>query len=124
MKIKCTKEQMLLMAALAVDASSAMGWGQLHYQARLYTVKDVERCLNDDGIFGGAKFDKRPNEIHIDYLDGRMVKFDAKQDGDSWDFFPDTPNKEYQSWSVNFATWQNLFDTATHPENAKVFGAK
>ena len=97
MKIKCTDEQAIKMATLAVNCASPVGMGFLHYKADDYSDSKIKRYFNG-------------TDIYIDYHDGRMTKFNGKKISDTEWAFPDSTNPEYQSWAMTHPTYQDLFD--------------
>lgn len=101
MLLDVTDEHARKMAAEAVNSSKAVGLGWLHHQP------DMEITSDDIHIVEGR--------ISIDYFQGRMVKFHARKNPqDLWDFNPDEPTPDYQSWCLKYPTWQDLAD-ATKP---------
>lgn len=88
-----TEEQVRNMAALACEASTAVGMGWLHFK-------------------GGQKFDPAMfefdrNGLSLDYVDGRMVKLHVnKFEGGIWSMRD--PDFEYQSWSGTYPTAADL----------------
>lgn len=97
MIIKCTDEQVKQMAAAAINSSRPMGLGFLHYQENTRTKPEELEIIH--------------NSLYIDYYKGRMVKFYARKAGENvWDFTPDEPRSDYQSWVGNYPTYQDLFN--------------
>ena len=86
-RFKATEQQIKEMGAKAVNASSPMGLGSLHF--------------NSASEFKPGDF-KVP--LHADYVQGRMVKLDIQKtdiDGvwQSWSF---PPRSDYQSWAAKY----------------------
>lgn len=94
----CTETIARQMAATAVNASIPVGMGFLHYNPKT-TAKpeDIE-------VFRDA--------ISIDYYEGRMTKFHGRKVTGGWEFTPDIPNREYQSWCIYFKTYEELYQDA------------
>lgn len=118
MILKVTTDEMKKMAVLAINASSPMGMGFLHFKNKEYTMADLENYLKDTGIFGGNAVGKNPKngvtEIQLDYVEGRMCKFHAKKDSDTaWEVWPDQLQYDYQSWKGVYPTWEKLKEAAT-----------
>jgi len=96
MKFKATKQQVLEIAASAVNASIPVGMGLLHYEERDYTPAEMEEFFNK-------------NYLAMDYVHGRMVKMGIE-------FFPDEGVAEindlvhqgYQSWARWYPTVLDL----------------
>lgn len=97
MTIKCTDEQVKKMAAAAINSSRPAGLGFLHHRPKM-KVKPEELTIEYDSLT-------------IDYYQGRMVKFHARKRSEGvWDFTPDEPTSDYQSWIGNYPTYQDLFN--------------
>jgi len=104
MKFKATEEQIKMMAVLACKASKPMGLGHLqhkvHYEflTKQFTVGEV------DDISPG---------MHLDYVQGRMVKLHINRiDEDTWEVRDSQPRPDYQSWCTVFPTYQALVEAA------------
>lgn len=106
MLIKCTEEQVKKMAAAAINSSIPMGLGFLHHDPSMKAKpEDIEIYRNE---FHG-------DTLTIDYYQGRMVKFHArKMSEDTWDFTPEEPTSDYQSWIGNYPTYQDLFNAVAN----------
>lgn len=104
MLIKCTDRQVCMMAAAAVNASKAVGMGQLHY--------DASEVVHADDIMID-----RSGMCYIDYWNGRMVKFYAQKKGEElWDF-AETTKYDYQSWKGEYADYNDLFKQVCEGKN-------
>ena len=99
MILTLTDEQVVEMGKLAVLASSPAGMGFLHYDPRL--TKDA------------IQLDIKRDSLHIDYYQGRMVKFSARRVSDGKWEFSDSINREYQSWIDTYPSYQALADAVT-----------
>ena len=99
MKFTLTDEHVKRMAAAAVNASKAVGMGWMHFdKTATITVDDIHVIPSED-------------LLSIDYYQGRMVKFHARRvKGDVWNFYPDNPTADYQSWVHKYPTWEKLFE--------------
>lgn len=93
--VNLTYEQVIEMAKLAILASRPVGLGFLHYQSDL-KKEDIEIKCSHVGV-------------HIDYFQGRMVKFyaDKLESTGEW-FFPDVTNYEFQSWKSRYDSYREL----------------
>jgi len=98
MEVQLTEEQAKQLAANAINASKPMGMGWLHYTPTSYTLEDAARCISDRGI-------------NIDYFEGRMVKLYVRRNGDMYSFNDGEPRGDYQSWCVEYPTYQALIDS-------------
>lgn len=106
MKVKLTDEQILQLAANAVNAASPMGMGFMHFQEKDYEPNDIKPYINKrlDG-----------DRLLIDYFEGHMTKLSLKQDGEGYWNFPDRdPRSDYQSWCVKYPTYQDLIDSVVN----------
>lgn len=95
--MKLTDEQVIKMAKLAILASVPAGLGWLHADATL-----TEERIDDLEI--------EYNSLYVDYYQGRMVKFQAKKNGDEWTF--GNVHHEYQSWIRKYPTYEALAEAA------------
>lgn len=92
MKFKATKQQIKQIAANAINASTPMGLGVLHYQADTkFTLEDI-----DDA------------QLYFDYVQGRMVKLNIRSLGDDEYEIADNPTPDYQSWCSTYPTTEAL----------------
>lgn len=92
MKFKATKAQVYEMITNAINASSPMGMGFLHFINKTYSIAEIRELVlpNVNGDF------------HIDYFDGRMVKLSIRQDGaDRW-VIMDQFQEDYQSFKNKY----------------------
>lgn len=88
------------MAALAVNASNPMGTGFMHY-----TPKRFQPDQFADSVKG--------TELHLDYVEGRMVKLRLSRDTDGqWKVPEWEPRADYQSWCREYPTYAALADAA------------
>lgn len=89
---------------LAFQASQPMGMGFLHVSAAETQTEDsvYESCNPQD-----------KNEIHTDYVFGRMMKttFKVKED-ETLSVSPKTPRLDYQSWGRKYGTASDLIQAA------------
>ena len=98
MRFRATEKQVKAMAVLAVEASTPMGMGVLHFKA------DQKFSLED--------FEIRHNQLFLDYVQGRMVKLLInKISEDTWEMRDDV-STEYQSWARKYPTPLSLAQAA------------
>ena len=83
------------MAKMAIMASVPVGMGHFHH----------DPSLTEDRI----QFDDFDTEFHIDYYQGRMVKFYVKKINNGWQFH-DKINTEYQSWARAYPSYESLYN--------------
>jgi hypothetical protein len=102
MTINATDEKIIRMGQLAILHSKPMGIGFLHYQPN--------KALTD------YQLEIRHNSLHIDYYEGRMVKFHTQKNVDGWDF-QDEISSEYQSWNSKYNSYQALYEAAVDSLN-------
>lgn len=97
-KFTASDEQIKQLAANAINASTPMGLGILHYNpSQVYQPDDIE--LN------GA--------LPLDYVGGRMVKLWIKKlDGNNYQIHDPAPRIDYQSWAATYSTYQELLASA------------
>lgn len=101
MRFRATDEQVKQLCANVTNASQPVGMGFVHYNAsHIFQPKDFDRQV-------------RPGQmVHLDYVEGRMVKFvlwRAPDDGpDAWKTTPNEPRPEYESWCSTYPTWSQL----------------
>lgn len=95
MKFSATAEQVKAMAANAVNASSPVGLGILHFKAGADAKPD--------------DFEIRSGALHLDYVDGRMVKLHIVSEGepDTWEVYSE-PRPDYQSWAAIYPSNADL----------------
>jgi len=99
MEFKATEAQIKKVAALAVNASSPIGMGVLHYKA--------------DFEFSPSDFEVDETGLHLDYVQGRMVKLNIRRiDGNTYKARDDAPTADYQSWVHKYPTYEALFSAA------------
>lgn len=98
MLIQATDDEVIEMGKLAILASDPMGVGYLHHRPGM-TKDDI------------ADLEIRGNALHIDYYQGRMVKFGARKTPDGWEFM-DSISSEYESWIRDYADYRALHDAA------------
>ncbi len=99
-KFNATKEQVLQIAANAINASIPVGMGYLHFKSKNYTPEELQMEYEAE--------DKRGN-IYLDYFDGRMVKLSIQHLGDnSYATNEGEANIEYQSWARKYPTYEDL----------------
>lgn len=97
MDFKASEAEVKKMVLLAVNSSSPVGMGFLHYERKDYSLDDID-------------FKDISEEIDIDYFRGRMVKLSIKRlhpEGDDWQV-PDHVDPEYQSWSQRYPGYEDL----------------
>ncbi len=95
MKFKATKQQVKEIAANAINASTPMGMGFLHYQA--------------DTKFGPE--DISDEQLYFDYVQGRMVKLSIRDLGNDEYEIADNPTSDYQSWCGIYPTTEDLVNS-------------
>lgn len=96
MKFIATPEQVAQIAANAVNASTPMGLGALHY--------------NQQRQFVAGDFEPDARGLYLDYVEGRMVKLYIRKDetlGNSWELAHE-PRADYQSWAHKYPTNEAL----------------
>ena len=99
MIIKATEEQIIAAACKAIAASCPMGMGFLHYSK-------VDDSPNPEEV----KKYLYPRGIHIDYFNGRMVKFHLQKiDENTWEG-NDRISIDYQSWCLQYPSYERLFE--------------
>jgi hypothetical protein len=101
MKFKASPEQILELKRLAINASSPMGLGFLHYENKEYTADEVKELTEP--------------VPYLDYFNGRMVKLwvNAVRKFPGYFEAPDQdPNPGYQSWVRKYPTWGALLTAA------------
>lgn len=99
LKFKATDKQLMQLAANAVNASTPMGLGVLHYEAgQKYTPIEFQQEVSDHGL-------------DLDYVDGRMVKLWVMRDGDGWRC-AEGVKLDYQSWGTKYPTYRKLLESA------------
>jgi len=114
MKFKATIEQAKQIAVNAVNASSPMGMGFLHFESKNYTANDLNIC--PDYVFDGKVSDKslpfKGDSIDLDYFYGRMVKLymDEIEPG-VWEVPDHEPRSDYQSWAAQYPTYKSLIES-------------
>lgn len=97
MKIRISDESVVTMGKLAVLAASPVGMGMLHFNAGLKF---------DDIKF--SEHESRPEQLSIDYYQGRMTKFFGRKiAGGEWEFSDDI-RSDYQSWCSTFPSYEQL----------------
>lgn len=84
-------DQLKRVVARAVNASSPVGLGLIHYENRDYYPNQFMLDADKD------------KEIYIDYYRGRMVKLLLKRKGDFWEA-EDEIRADYQSWRPTYPT--------------------
>ena len=109
MEFTATEDQVRQIFCNAVNASSPVGMGHLHFEAKDYEPKDIE--IED-------------NTIQADYYEGRMVKLSISkvvgllgETQSAWKItrpnYP--PNPEYQSWAGRYHTLEELVNSVLIP---------
>lgn len=100
MRFIATDEQVKQMGCNAINASTPMGMGVLHYDESVVYTADM--------------FQSGPitTLMHIDYIGGRMVKLSISRDmtlGDHWEVGAGRePTSDYQSWCSKYPTYEDL----------------
>ena len=106
MRFTATDEQVKQMAANAVNASLPMGMGHLHYEISRH-FKATEFSLSET------------DDMHLDYVGGRMVKLNIWRKGiEEWEVRDTKPTPDYQSWCRKYPTYDALLESV----GAKVSG--
>lgn len=111
LKFKATKEQLLKVATLAVNASSAFGMGFMHYVEKDYTEKEVDAVINCGDLFN-MQNKIGDKEFYIDYFRGRMVKLYARKKEDGFFYCENKTKSDYQSWNHKYKTYIDLLKAA------------
>lgn len=91
-RFKATPEQVLKIGENAATNSKPVGMGFIHFRP------------------GPISFETRQppeNELHLDYVQGRMVKLNIWKRGDHWEM-RDQCDPEYQSWHGAYGTVHEL----------------
>ena len=97
---KASEDQVKKIACNAINASSPMGLGFIHYKPKKFKVTDLDGLLTKTGLF-------------LDYVEGRMVKLCIWREGaDQWKCLSRTPNSSYQSWCNKYETFEELIRSA------------
>jgi hypothetical protein len=97
MHFTATEEQILQAAADATNASVPMGLGWTNATNRTFQPSDFQ--IHD-------------NSLHLDYVEGRMVKLHVQKLSDTkWKSRFDC-DSEYQSWANTYPTHKHLFQNA------------
>jgi hypothetical protein len=111
MKFKATEEQIKKAAALAINMSTPLGMGFMHYRPKDYKPEEIDLTFDQFG----NKFGKTAGSVCIDYYEGRMVKLYITGLGaDIWEI-PEglgPPRPNYQSWAVKYPTYADLLKAA------------
>jgi hypothetical protein len=102
-RFKATDEQILQMAEKAFNSSTPIGLGILKFNP--HTDKLPGNPMN----YLRSYNDGRSAYIHLDYVEGRMVKFAARKEGDVWDMHE--PRWDYQSWVGTYPTARDLIES-------------
>lgn len=101
MKFTATDTQMCQLIANAVNASTPMGMGFIHYRPRDFAPENFLPAL----VRGG--------DIDLDYVEGRMVKIWIHRLGDGeWEIDDATPRRDYQSWCGKYSSYATLVASA------------
>jgi len=101
MTFAATDEQIQKMCVLAVQASSPMGMGFLHYRPGDH-FKPEDFPLSDHGV-------------SLDYVEGRMVKLRMRRLGGAGTHIWEAPNvisSAYESWIVTYPSYEALAKAA------------
>ena len=98
MIVDITQDQVLQIAANAVNTSSPMGMGFLHAKEKEYTSSDVESAVGERGI-------------DLDCFDGRMVKLYIPVVEGGYCFPDHEPRHDYQSWAGKYPSYQKLIES-------------
>ena len=94
--IKGSDEQVKQMFINAINASSPIGMGMLHFEDKNYTVEDIETS----------------DSYNADYFHGRMTKTHFTKVNINWIVGgPNPPHPEYQGWSNKYPTYEELAAT-------------
>jgi len=102
LRFTATAQQVREACALAVNASSPMGMGWLHFQAgHEFTADDIKPYQREDGTFD------------LDYVEGRMVKLYIRRlSPERWEIWSDPPRSDYQSWCRTYPSYRDLLTAA------------
>jgi len=104
MQFKATDAQILEVFRLAVNASSPIGMGMIHYRAKNWDTEKVT-------LIFGPHLD-RPI-ITLDYVEGRMVKLSVRRGVEGeWSISDQKPRVEYESWCIKYPTYPDLLRAA------------
>jgi hypothetical protein len=99
LKFKATDKQIQVMMANAVNASTPMGMGALHYKP--------------GSEFKPEDFKNQVALQSIDYWEGRMVKLWLfKREGGWWRCSGGELRADYQSWISTYSTMKDLLASA------------
>jgi len=98
MTFTATDEQIQKMCALAVQASSPMGMGLLHYQPETQ-FKPEDFPLDERGAY-------------LDYVQGRMVKLRMRRLASMMWEAPDSISSAYESWVHTYPSYEALAKAA------------
>lgn len=103
-KFKASRDQLIEIALKAINASSPVGMGYLHYEPRNYTREDLVPDLLE-------QIDQRG--VYIDYFAGRMVKLNIFKVRDEQDVYEarNILQSDYQSFVLKYKDMKALLDT-------------
>lgn len=94
MKFTATVDQVKQIAANAVTASFPVGMGHLHFTPGECIAEDIK---------------VRPDGIHLDYVEGRMVKLSiSMRESGTWQVPDFEPRVDYQSWVAKYPSYKDL----------------
>lgn len=100
-RFKASNTQIGKVCAAAVNASTPMGLGMLHYdEKRRYSYNEF------------APTDKDSKWIDLDYVDGRMVKLHIMYEGKNIWHMSSILKPAYQSWCKTYPTVPHLLEAA------------
>jgi len=97
--------EVIRMCQLAYNASYGVGLGLLN--------PNVKRSLSFDDAASALSKCLVIGEIHMDYVNGRMVKLRMHRNAEGLWEFPSRPlNPEYQSWCTVYPSYDSLVQAA------------
>jgi hypothetical protein len=109
-KFKATKEQLLKIATLAVNAAKPFGMGFMHHVEKDYTEQEVDAVINCGDIFN-MQNKINDSSLDIDYFRGRMCKLYIRKKGDFF-YCENETKSDYQSWNCKYKTYMDLLKAA------------
>lgn len=87
-KFKANNDQLRRMAANAINASSPVGMGFIHFKPKEYSPEEIKMPPD--------------NDFYFDYYEGRMVKLLARKVDDGVYRMINEVRGDYQSWAQKY----------------------
>lgn len=105
-RFKATREQIGEIAAKAFEASAPMGMGWMNFDAN--EVIDARKFVPEEGA-----------NLSLDYVSGRMVKLNIRNEGDGVWKTNSRASYDYQSWLSRFSSPLDLIQSVPGVEILK-----